>query len=117
MSALEDAVTFLRQHLAGGEPVEGKDIQSAAKAAGIAAINLRRARERIGVEVLKQDMSGPWFWYLLDGVSTEGRSRTWLVRELMEAKKAGDVNRHEDATSAAQFTAGRDAESLAWPDW
>jgi hypothetical protein len=86
MSALDDAMTFLRQHLAGGEPVARKDIQSAAKAAGIAPATLRRARERLGVATYKESsLTGRWYWRLPNRVA--GRTRVWLVAEAKASKR------------------------------
>jgi putative DNA primase/helicase len=62
-SALRDAEDFLNELLAAG-PVLVKSIEEAAKAEGISAATLRRARERLEIITEKQDYSGPWQWRL-----------------------------------------------------
>ena len=85
MSALEEAVTYLRQHLAGGEPVASKDIQWAAEAAGIAPATLRRARERLGVMSYKEGIDpGRWYWRL---PHVSRRRRGWFVAEALAKKE------------------------------
>jgi hypothetical protein len=64
LTAMATAVEFLKGALALG-PVASNDAFAAAKAAGIAAVTLRRAKKAIGVEA-KHDQSfeGGWKWQM-----------------------------------------------------
>jgi hypothetical protein len=65
-----DAAAFLRQNLAAG-PQRSEEIKAKADAAGISAITLRRARERLGVVAYKgSGFATPWYWKLPDPSST-----------------------------------------------
>ena len=60
-----DAETFLRELLADG-PQPAKDVQKAAREAGIADKTLERARYRLGVASKRQEGAGkasPWYWH------------------------------------------------------
>jgi DNA polymerase len=63
--ARDEAKLLLQAMLASG-PVEQTDIQEAAKANGISAITLRRAKRDLGVKVKKDRTTpgGKWFWEL-----------------------------------------------------
>ena len=61
--ALQEAKEFLMCYLADG-PVSVKKIKQAAKDAGIADITLRRAQNELGVDAIKQGMSGGWMWIM-----------------------------------------------------
>ena len=93
MTEIETAKAFIRAQLAEG-PMLRRDIEAAARDAGIADRTLRRARETMNVVVSKQNgaMTGPWLWALpereFDGPSTKGRSRVWAVREAIASKNA-----------------------------
>ncbi len=56
-----EAEEFLTDYLAGG-PRAVDDIEAAAEAKGIAERTLRRARERLQIEVEKSDFEGGWQW-------------------------------------------------------
>ncbi len=62
-SALDEAEEFLRAELASG-PKRAKDMQGAARSLSIAERTLKRARQKVGVEVAKDGFQGPWKWYL-----------------------------------------------------
>jgi AAA domain len=62
-SALDEAEEFLRTELASG-PKTAKHMQGAARSLGIAERTLKRARQKVGVEVAKDGFQGPWKWYL-----------------------------------------------------
>jgi hypothetical protein len=66
LTATAAAVEFLKGALADG-PVASNDVFAAAKATGIAAVTLRRAKKAIGVQA-KHDHSfdGGWKWSLQD---------------------------------------------------
>ena len=58
----EEAEEFLRGYLADG-PKPQTDIKAAAEGAGVAWATVRRAgRDRLGVTVRKDGMTGPWLW-------------------------------------------------------
>ncbi len=61
--ARETAESFVREALAAG-PRPSKEIESEAKAAGIALRTLRRARESLGVESRPNGLGGSWIWKL-----------------------------------------------------
>lgn len=70
-SRLEEAVEFLRQMLADG-PVPAREIEQAAKEAGITTMTLRRAKEVLGVRVSREHLPGEgrgkgrWVWAMPD---------------------------------------------------
>jgi putative DNA primase/helicase len=61
--ALREAKDFLRETLAAG-PRAAKDVEQEAKAAGITAATLRRARKALKVDAHKDGFQGPWTWTL-----------------------------------------------------
>jgi hypothetical protein len=61
--ARDGATEFLTSLLANG-PVEAKEVQRHARAAGIAAATLRRAKDALGVRSRKRSGDGPWEWNL-----------------------------------------------------
>jgi hypothetical protein len=61
-SALEEAVEFLKEELAGG-PVPSKELLKKAKAEGISEKTLRRAKSLLGVESKMQGRER-WVWTL-----------------------------------------------------
>lgn len=69
-SALDEAEGFLRELLAAG-PVMAREAEDEAKAGGISARTLRRARERLGVVPRKAGQPGEtgqhWQWALPEG--------------------------------------------------
>jgi hypothetical protein len=68
-SAREDAEEFLRELLAGG-PVPQKEVKAAAEGAGVAWRTVRRAKDRLGVDTVRETEggfgsgSGRWLWSL-----------------------------------------------------
>ncbi len=58
---LEEAITFLRQHLAAG-PQPAKALLQAAYTAGIAERTLHRARDVLGVTTEHTGWHGEWVW-------------------------------------------------------
>lgn len=63
-SALDEAIDWLRAHLAAG-PMFSKETQAAAREAGIADRTLRRAREVLGVKIDKaRTQDGKYIWQL-----------------------------------------------------
>src|SRR5690348_4622120 len=58
---LEEAIAFLRQHLAAG-PQPAKTLLQAAKAAGIAERTLHRAKDVLGVTTEHTGWHGQWVW-------------------------------------------------------
>ncbi|HLV99398.1 MAG TPA: hypothetical protein VKT82_12055 [Ktedonobacterales bacterium] len=58
---LEEAIAFLRQHLATG-PQPAKTLLQAAKAAGIAERTLHRAKDVLGVTAEHTGWHGEWVW-------------------------------------------------------
>jgi hypothetical protein len=65
-SAIESAVEFLREELAGGDqPV--RDLQAAAKNAGLSWRTVERAKKALGIDAIRissGDSSGYWEWHL-----------------------------------------------------
>jgi hypothetical protein len=78
-SALDEAVAFLEAELAEGEE-EARQVQSAARAAGISDMTLKRARRQLGVESARvgeggRRGGGHWVWRLpVKGVNVKGVS-------------------------------------------
>ena len=68
--ALDSAVEFLRNALAGG-PVAATSIRKEAVDAGHAAGTISRAKDRLGVVSRKESMSGRWDWTLPDAARAE----------------------------------------------
>lgn len=60
---LEEAKTFLRQHLAA-HPLPARTLIKDAKTAGIASRTLHRAKDALGVQVQRQGwgQGGRWWW-------------------------------------------------------
>ncbi len=58
-----DAVSFLRELLAEGMK-PAKDVYREAEEAGFSKDSMKRAKSRLGVETVKQGMSGGWMWKL-----------------------------------------------------
>ena len=58
---LEEAIAFLRQHLASG-PQPAKALLQAAKSAGIAGRTLHRAKDILGVTTEHTGWHGQWVW-------------------------------------------------------
>ena len=58
---LEEAIAFLRQHLATG-PQPAKTLLQAAKTAGIAERTLHRAKDVLGVTTEHTGWHGRWVW-------------------------------------------------------
>ncbi len=58
---LEEAIAFLRQHLADG-PQPAKTLLQAAKSAGIAERTLHRAKDVLGVTAEHTGWHGQWIW-------------------------------------------------------
>lgn len=69
-SALEEAVNWLRDQLRDG-PIQGKAIQTAARADGIALRTLERAKEKLGVTAGPDGFRGPWVWRLPENVAPQ----------------------------------------------
>lgn len=76
-SRLEEAIDFLREHLADG-PRPAAEVKDAAKEADIAPKTLRRAKEALGVKARFDAVpggrrgEGTWVWYLPDPRATAG---------------------------------------------
>jgi hypothetical protein len=68
-SALSEAIDWLRTELAAG-PRTARDMERAARAAGIAGHTLRRARRAAGVRARRQGFGrgGAWLWQLADAI-------------------------------------------------
>jgi hypothetical protein len=65
--ALDEAKDFLRNMLRDGRKMPVKEIDAEARAAGIAVMTLRRARELLGIvseKVEQRDGRGPWLQWL-----------------------------------------------------
>lgn len=65
---LEEAKTFLRQHLAAG-PQPARSLLKSARAAGIATRTLHRAKDALGVRPERSGgygALGQWTWYPLE---------------------------------------------------
>jgi hypothetical protein len=69
--ALGEAEDFLRDYLAVGQQ-NAKAATKAAKDAGISERTLRRARERLGVKVMKSKVTGSWVWGLPEQPANPG---------------------------------------------
>jgi hypothetical protein len=63
-TAQSDAAEWLRDYLADGVARPSKDIEGAAKQAGISSRTLWRAKEEIGVKASKSGFGGAWAWRL-----------------------------------------------------
>lgn len=61
--AAAEARRFLRELLSEGAK-EAKEVEEEAKAVGISAATLRRAKKALGVKVAKQEFQGPYHWSL-----------------------------------------------------
>lgn len=74
----QDADTFLRKMLSGGEPVPSRVIAQAARDNKIADRTLKRAKSRLGVraKLVGFGAGGKWHWWLPLSVSTEGATRS-----------------------------------------
>ncbi|MDO8398911.1 MAG: AAA family ATPase [Bradyrhizobium sp.] len=79
-SAKDEASDFLEDLLAVG-PVPAKEVQSAAREAGISTKSLRTAKDALGIKPEKSGMKGGWVWSLRrcpnsveDAPSREGAS-------------------------------------------
>jgi hypothetical protein len=61
------AINFLQEQLGGG-PVATNELQTRAQAAGIAWASLRRAKQQLGIEAVRESVggaaAGKWFWSL-----------------------------------------------------
>jgi putative DNA primase/helicase len=62
-SAVEEAADFLVELLGDG-PVSSRQVEADAKGAGHSWAAIRRARQVLGVEVVKSGMRGGWEWRL-----------------------------------------------------
>jgi hypothetical protein len=62
-SAKDEASDFLEDLLAAG-PVPAKEIQEAAREAGISTKSLRTAKDALGIKPEKSGMKGGWVWSL-----------------------------------------------------
>lgn len=67
-TALDEAMDVLRDVLADG-PLQAKDVQRAARDAGISEITLRRAKSKLGVTATREGFgsAGRWVWSLSIG--------------------------------------------------
>ena len=61
MSKLNEAVHFLRVELENG-PLPTREVKKRAKDEGIADKTLTRAKDKLGVEALKEGYQGRWIW-------------------------------------------------------
>jgi hypothetical protein len=66
-----EAEEWLRARLADG-PVLQKELESAAKSAGIAWRTLRRAKDKLRVQSHKAGIGGGWFWELAENGGHDG---------------------------------------------
>ena len=62
-SAKDEASDFLEDLLAAG-PVPAKEVQAAAREAGISTKSLRTAKDALGIKPEKSGMKGGWVWSL-----------------------------------------------------
>lgn len=69
-SRVEEAQDFLREQL--GEPRASRQVKEAAEAAGITAKTLRRAREQLGVEEVREGFPATTTWRLPHGRAHAG---------------------------------------------
>ena len=67
----DEAVNFLRVELADGQR-PAKEIQEAAKAAGVGPGSLKRAKRVLGVDSDKDGFHGGWVWRLPEGDDAKG---------------------------------------------
>jgi len=77
-SAVDEAGDFLRDVLASG-PVAARDVEKAARDAGVQPRTLRRAKERLKIRSVKSGMGASWSWVLplTEGDLTEGVQAPW----------------------------------------
>lgn len=88
-SALDDAITFLREVLqSGGVPFS--DVRAAADAAGHSLATLRRAKDRLGIVPRKVGMEAGWVWELPPGVDAAAH------RGRAEGEADRDHDRHAE---------------------
>jgi AAA domain len=60
----DDVDDFLREVLRNGKKVSVKDIYKEGDVAGFSEGQIKRAKERIGVQAEKEEFHGPWVWFL-----------------------------------------------------
>lgn len=87
--ALAEATDFLRAELAHGRKA-GSDVKAAAKAAGVSARTLDRARARLGVIAAPDGYRGPWTWGLPNHTSPDS-ANTAKVSTLANSDGFGEV--------------------------
>lgn len=95
MSALDEAVAWLAEHLATG-PQSGKAVRKAAEADGIANRTLDRARCKLQVKAEPDGFGGPWVWRLPKARPSECTS---IVPESAEYAKENVLAHTEDTVA------------------
>lgn len=105
-TALDEATDFLRAELDDGARHPAGDLFKDAGKVGINYRTLRRAREKLGVELEKTGFGrgGTWAWWLPKGTSLPGKPA--FLHE-------GDVTR-DVSPSASPSENGSDEEQLDW---
>lgn len=87
--ALAEATDFLRAELAHGRKT-GTEVKAAAKAAGVSARTLDRARARLGVVAAPDGYRGPWTWGLPNHIAPDSASAV-KVSTLANSDGFGEV--------------------------
>jgi hypothetical protein len=109
--AIERAVIFLRELLAGG-PLLSNNVRERAEAAGFAWSTIRRAKDQLGVLAVRESEGGTgagrWLWSLPKGQATIARTMQAAQAVQMEMQAAQPSSPPRAApTPAAQLPAAQ----------
>ena len=87
--AKDQAIEFLKETLAGGNPVPSKQIEQLAKEAGISEITLKRAKKELGVKsYIEFDEQGERYWVCqLSGENKKPKTMKELIAQKDEMMK------------------------------
>jgi hypothetical protein len=99
----EEAEAFLRSELAGG-PRRVKDMERAARDAGIAPTTLRRARTTLGITSRKSGFSGGWEWTLPEGTQPSREPLEWTPSPQRREYSDCGPSDHGESTEGAHVS-------------
>jgi putative DNA primase/helicase len=128
-SESEGAVEFLVEELSAG-PRPAKELEAAARDAGLAWVTVKRAKKRAGVESRKAAFGGHWEWLIpasTKGITTSGTPHDDPLDPLRESPHdirvlvAGDAPRGSsvsddplDPLGRGQVASGSSSEAEVW---